>query len=272
MIIEKLQSFNFSKMEAMVYVTLAKYPNINGSQIAKLLNASRSSVYAALDNLCTRGAAFLVPGDANTTEYRAQRPEILMANLEKEYFENIEYLKNEFANFEEPEEDYQYINIKGEQNFIIKVKELINKAEKEISLNTNYDLHVFQEELNSACARGVRIILFSFEKHNLEGLSIEEYYYNSKFQERNPEAYKRMMLVIDLKTVLIVGGRKSSNYFGAFTNNPLLVLTVAEHINHDIYLLKLAEKYGEHMMDGINMNTLREQEFWKEISFYKVKI
>ncbi len=57
-IITHLEMLRFSKIEAQVYVTLVKHSKLNGSQIAKILNLSRSSVYSALHNLYNRGIVF----------------------------------------------------------------------------------------------------------------------------------------------------------------------------------------------------------------------
>ena len=49
--ISHLEKLGFTRTECLVYIQLVKAGQSNGSQIAKLLNMSRSSVYSALNKL-----------------------------------------------------------------------------------------------------------------------------------------------------------------------------------------------------------------------------
>ena len=140
------------------------------------------------------------------------------------------------------------MNIKGEKNVIEEVKKMLESAEKEIYLNTNYDLDLFKEELKSLKERDIRIILFSFHNLDLDGLeNLVEFYHHDKKEGQNEE--KRMMLVVDEEEVLIANKKINGELIGTLTKNNLLVSIVSEHIHHDIYLLKLKEKYGEDLVD-----------------------
>ena len=54
----------------------------------------------------------------------------------------------------------------------------------------------------------------------------------------------RLMLVADMETALIGTALPGEEFFGTFSRNRLLVRLVAEHIHHDIYLLRLRGKMG----------------------------
>ena len=90
-IIKHLEILNFSRIEAQVYVTLVKHSKLNGSQIAKILNLSRSSVYSALNSLYNKGIVFLLPGESNV--YKAQDPDILLETLSDHVLERPVYLQ-----------------------------------------------------------------------------------------------------------------------------------------------------------------------------------
>ncbi len=123
-IITHLEMLRFSKIEAQVYVTLVKHSKLNGSQIAKILNLSRSSVYSALHNLYNRGIVFLLPGESNV--YKAQDPDILLETLKNEYIQAADELKDELSRFKFVEVEKEYWNIRGYQNFLLKTKSLKN--------------------------------------------------------------------------------------------------------------------------------------------------
>ncbi|GAB6090757.1 TrmB family transcriptional regulator [Spirochaeta dissipatitropha] len=258
-LIESMMRLQFSHMEARVYICLTQYGQQNGSQIAKELNASRSSVYAALGNLHERGAVFMLPGDP--TEYKAENYEHLFDQLQQDYTHTIHNVKEELAKKQNHDVADQYWNIEGHSNCIQKACSLISSAETEIFLHTNLPFTVFKQEIKQALDRGVRIIAFSFIPVDLEGIEGIELYYDDKFGIA-PSADKRLMLAVDLDRVLLAGGRENSGFLGTYSHNNLLVAIIAEHIHHDIYLYKLEQKLGANLIDdSIKMHSLLENNF-----------
>lgn len=261
-----LVKLHFSKTEAEVYLTLLKYPNQTGYQIAKKLNMSRSSIYSALDNLYTRGIVSLLPGEVNT--YKAQNPEILIEHMKKDFIQSADLLKEELSRIEKIDTEDRYLNIEGYDTIILKAKELLLLAQKEVYMNTDFDLQIFSKELNELERRGVRVIVFSFSKLNTENLSVE--FYSHGVEVKTCGTNTRMMLVVDFKKTLIANSEDHLNFLGTFTDNRLLASIVAEHIHHDIYLLKLDKKHEKDLIDSsIKLNTLLEEIEPKEDSIKK---
>lgn len=257
-IISKLQQFGFNKAEAQVYYTLVRNPLINGSQIAKILNIPRTSVYSALNVLYQKGIVFLLPGESN--EYKAQSPDKLFEKLESEINNDLSYLKDCFSKISINNDKDQFWNIAGFDNICSKIKEILKSTEKELYINTNIDLMIFKSELQNLVEKSVRIILFSFEKqsHDLTGI---EFYYNDKMEVEH-SLFKRIMLVSDSKISLIASGSSNEEYTGTFSDNPLLSSIVSEHIHNDIYISKLEKKYKKDLIDkDIIINSLHEKSF-----------
>lgn len=262
MIIKELQKFGFKEIEARVYLELVKNPNSNGSQLAKSLNLPRTSVYSALDTLYEEGIIFLLPNQ-NSKTYTAVPPNELLDNLKEVYMKSIETLQSEFDKINIQEENKNYVNIKGEENVIAEIKKMFRSAEKEIYLNTNYDLSLFKEELKLLQEKSVRVILFSFHDLDLEGLKdAVEFYHHDKKEGQKEE--KRIMVAADEEEVLIANKKKQGELIGTLTKNNLLVSIVSEHIHHDIYLLRLKEKYGEDLVDE---EIKLDSHFEKDITF-----
>lgn len=260
-LIQELEQLHFNKIEARVYIELLKYKELNGSQIAKKINASRSSVYSALNHLYQRGIVFLIPGD--TQMYRAENPETLIEKLKAQFEEAANTLKDELLQLEEGEDDKNYYNLAGTQNFINKAKELLLGAEQEVYINTCLDLHIFRSELEQLGRRGVRIIVFTYDRMEAGGLPVE--LYRHPIEDYDESQYRkdeiRLMLVVDLKTTLICSAPdEQTEMTGTFTENELLAHIVSEHIHHDIYLLKLKDKHHTELIDEtIALNTLLER-------------
>ncbi|HBD93267.1 MAG: hypothetical protein A2015_15240 [Spirochaetes bacterium GWF1_31_7] len=257
-LIDKLQKLGFNKAEALVYYTLVKTPVLNGSQIAKILNMPRTSVYIALNSLYQKGVVFLLPGESN--EYKAQSPDILFDKLQNEINNNIDSLKESFSKINSSNETDQFWNISGYENIINKIKDMINSAKNELYINTNINISIFKNEFESARIRSVRIILFSFETHTIDNLPVE-YYHNDKMLIKE-SSYKRIMLVSDCKQSLIASGSDNDNYSGTFSDNCLLSSIISEHIHNDIYMYKLEKKYNKDLIENdIYINSMHEKMF-----------
>lgn len=267
-LIEKLEKLNFNKIEAKVYIALIKYNELNGSQIAKKINASRSSVYLALDNLYKRGCVYLISGDTNM--YKAEKPEVLIEKMKANFEEAANTIKDDLLQLDKADNGKNYYNLNGTQNFINKAKELLLYAKKEVYINTCIDLQIFKNELDILKNRGVRIIVFTYSKMNVENLPIELYRHPIEDYDE-AECQKdeiRLMIVIDLNYTLICStNSEEAEMTGTFTENQFLANIIAEHIHHDIYLLKLKKREQRELIDkDILLDSLLENKTENKVS------
>lgn len=257
-IVESLEKLNFSKSEAKIYICLLQNGNMTGYQIGKKINMSRSSVYSSLENLYRRGIVSLLPGD--TSIYQAQDPEIIIDKLKKEFINSADLLKEELGKIEKKDKEERFLNIEGYKNIVEKAKEILLQAQKEVYINTDFDLKLFEKELNILRKKGVRVIVFSFSDLDIKGLDIE--LYSHMLDSESCGGNTRLMIVIDFHETLIANSEDKNNFFGTFTQNKLLSSIVSEHIHNDIYILRLNEKYKKKLIDQeIMINTILEQRF-----------
>ncbi len=252
-VIAILEGFRFSKTEALVYVNLLQNGHLTGYQIAKNIGLSRSSVYNALNVLYRKGVVFMLPGESN--QFRALESDILIPRLRKEYEEATTALEQALAHIEVPDIGGRFLNIEGFDNLMVKAKELLKTAEREVLINTDFDPYLFQSELEYLKAKGVRCILFSFNEMDCDELSLE--IYSHGYPRKEGRMNSRLMLSIDHKMTLIGSsqsgdkgnvGNTGNRFVGTFTENTLLASIVAEHIHHDIYLLNLKKAYGKELL------------------------
>ncbi|MCX8130243.1 MAG: HTH domain-containing protein [Clostridia bacterium] len=255
-LIEELMGLNFSRTEAAVYITLVSQGRANGYKIAKILNLSRSTVYAALDNLNQRGCIYLVPGESS--EYEPKDPETLIEQLKRDFVKTADKVREKIKSMDKKPVENRFLNIEGYDKIITKTKELIEDAEAEIYINTEFDLELFKKEILDADARGVRTIVFSFTELDTKGLPVEVYSHGNSYEKCGDE---RLMLVVDNKKSLISSNEQRSDYIGIFTENRLLTRIVSEHIHHDVYMLRLKNRgKGEIVDKDILLNTIVERE------------
>lgn len=255
-VISELQKFGLTKIEAQVYYELLKFPDSNGSQISKKINTPRTSVYMALDKLYSLGFIYLIPSMNERKNYMAADPDKLVLKLKDEYMNSADFLKEELLRIHIRSENEQFINLRGEESIFYKIKEIINSSEKELYVNTNIDLSLFNNEFINALDRNVRVILFSFEKHRIEDSRIEVY---NKTENYITDPNKRLMLVSDMTEVIIGSSDINHGFSGTYTKNLLLVNIVSEHIHNDIYLYKLETKFGKDFWEDIQIKTLNEE-------------
>lgn len=238
-LITKLTDFGFSKTDALVYINLLKNGRSSGYKIAKEIGLSRSSVYSSIDNLYKNGYIFLADGE--TKEYDAKSPDLILNQIEKRTSESIKILKKELSRMMLTEEKEFIYSISGFENLIQKAKEMLETAQIEVYLNTDFHLDFLASEINSAIERGVRIIIFSFNKLDVPNAKIE-LYSRSEQQEHHYPSH-RFMLVVDMKESMMFSHRDETQ--GLYSNNRLMVKMMAEHIHSDIYLTKYEKLEAE---------------------------
>lgn len=250
-IIMVLEKLNFSKLEADIYLTLLESEPMSGYQLAKKIDISRSSIYNAIDHMYEKGMVLLVPN--KTPMYRAQKPEILFEKLQYEFDENTKLVKEGLQDFLDTSYEENFLNLKGFENIIFNVKEMLKSAKREVYINTDFDLEYFRDEFAELKKNGVRVIVFSFIKFDDENIDAEIYSHNRP----DDKVPNRIMCVVDNKSTLIADTYKArGTWIGTITNNKLMVSIMAEHIHHDIYLLKLQERADKDIFDEeIKINT-----------------
>lgn len=198
---------------------------------------------------------FLIPGDSQV--YKAEKPSILIEKIKNEFDETTDLLNNKLKDLEISNIEERYVNIEGYDNIIIKIKQLLLEATKEVYINTDISLSKFEDEIKQIAERGVRVIVFSFRKQVLKNIQVEIYTHSKQDCEGKET---RMMLVVDCKKTLVADrGPHREGFLGVFTENSLLASIIAEHIHNDIYILKLKGEYGDNLIHkDIKLNTMLE--------------
>jgi sugar-specific transcriptional regulator TrmB len=257
---EKLSALGLSSQESRVYLSLLRGGRMTGYQIAKDLGISRSGVYNVLQSLYRRGAAYLLPGETNV--YEAADPEGFIGELEQRFSAAAGSLKNDLRSFKGAGDRELFFNIRGKGPMLEKVRGIIDGSKSEILINTDIPVAEFEPSLSAACARGVRVIMFSFFPQDLGELPIIFYQ-----APANPEpghqvcaGDSRLMLTADMERC-ILGGLSRGEFAATFSANPLLTSVIAEHIHIDIYLLGLRRKQGiREIPEELMLQSLLEKE------------
>ena len=259
---KSLEGLGFSALEVNIYLILLDNGTMSPYQIAKKVDISRSSIYNALEHMVDKGMVEVIPED--TVMYIAKEPEVLLNKVASDYKKNISNAKDGLKGYLETRYEEKSAIIKGYDNIIGKMKYIIDNAEKEVFINTDVELDIFEDAFRSAIERNVRIIVFSFVTSRSSITEVEVY---SHERERRPEnTDSRIMIVADEKLVMIAdAGNARGNWSGTVSNNKLMKDVVREHIHNDIYMLKLRNIFGKEIYAKIQLNTNQETKGCQEI-------
>lgn len=261
-IINTLEKLNFTKLEAQLYMALLGNKALSAYQLAKKVEMSRPSIYNALEHMVDKGMIQIIPNE--TRLYLAEKPAVILERMDLERKQNLERAKKELAKYEKEKYEEMTVNFKGFESVVIKTKEIIEKAKKDIYINADFELNSMKKQLEDAVSRGLHISIFSFYAISIPVQGISYYSHNRELGNHIPS---RFMAAVDEEIALVADGSSIfESWKGTISNNSLFIKIISEHIHNDIYLLKLKNKYGKEIYeDFIYLNTDFEKRQKEEI-------
>ncbi|BDC91979.1 Sugar-specific transcriptional regulator TrmB [Treponema bryantii] len=174
-IIDILTEFSLTRQEASIYAALLNHGDMTGYEVAKDTGFSRSNVYAALNALVEKGAAYLVEGEA--TKYRPVEIKTFTSNKISELKKSAEYLEKHGPQKVIAADGY--ITIVGAKNIRNKMREMIEKTELRLYLMAPAQIvKDFEEDLKRLISEGKKIVLLT-QDYSVKGAKV----YNTKVEE-----------------------------------------------------------------------------------------
>ena len=236
---ETLEHLNFSRLEAQIYMALIGSEPMSAYQLAKKIAIARPSIYNALEHMLDKGMVELVP--EQTALYAAQEPDVLLGRMKAELSANLSLAEKQLEEYEAAKQPEVHFVFRGFETAIARAGKLLEDAQQEVYLNADFDLSCFREIFHCLKEKGVRIVVFSFYELGLNREDVEFYTHGGMLTGHQPS---RLMLVTDRQMTLTADCGALDHWSGTVSNNELMVKILTEHIQHDINLLRLHEKYG----------------------------
>ena len=235
-----LLEIGFTLNEAKVYLTLLQNRYLNGYEISKLSNVSRSLVYNVIDRLVAKG--FILKSEGQINYYCALPYDKVIEKIRNDNTNKLNVAREKLKNYSRIENESEYIfNIKGIDEFFNKANDLILNAEKEISISIwKEDFPKIEESLSIAAKRGVKVYIFSFSNITFPSGEIFSY------QLKDPTAlfpYRRISIVVDGKEV-IIGENAGDKSICILSKNHALVSMTTDEIVLNIFWLKYIKSKG----------------------------
>ena len=235
-----LLEIGFTLNESKVYLTLLQNRYLNGYEISKLSNVSRSLVYNVIDRLVAKG--FVLKSEGQINYYCALPYDKVIEKIRNDNINKLNVAREKLKNYSRIENESEYIfNIKGIDEFFSKANDLILNAEKEISISIwKEDFPKIEESLSIAAKRGVKVYIFSFSNITFPSGEIFSY------QLKDPTAlfpYRRISIVDDGKKV-IIGENAGDKSICVLSKNHALVSMTTDEIVLNIFWLKYIKSKG----------------------------
>lgn len=235
-----LLEIGFTLNEAKVYLTLLQNRYLNGYEISKLSNVSRSLVYNVIDRLVGKG--FVLKSEGQINYYCALPYDKVIEKIKNDNINKLNVAREKLKNYSRIENESEYIfNIKGIDEFFSKANDLILNAKKEISISIwKEDFPKIEESLSIASKKGIKIYIFSFSNIDFPYGELFSY------QLKDPTSlfpYRRISIVVDGKEA-IVGENAGDKSICVLSKNHALVSMTTDEIVLNIFWLKYIKSKG----------------------------
>lgn len=246
-IARKMTTLGFTQYEARAYICLLQNFPATRYELSKKSGVPRSAIYDVIQRLENFGAVNAI--STKPEKYVPLSPEKFVELLENRYKSQIQEFYESVSSLDVDIETENLWNITGYRNMILKAKEMINSAKKEIYISTwNREIQALKDELEAAVGRGVKVVIFSFTKTVDFGLV---YSYGLEENELAKAWDHKIILVRDMDELLMGEANKEFPQKVAWTQNKAIVMIAANHIVLDITLfgLRLGVDIGEAVIE-----------------------
>jgi sugar-specific transcriptional regulator TrmB len=247
-ILSHLQNLDFTQYESRAYLALLKQGQVSGYELAKNSGIPASKIYAVLNKLLEKEV--IIALDSEPVLYSPIPPDDIISRLKGSYQRTFDALSsglNEIYQNELPEDDYIW-NLSGREEIMHRIIEFIGNAKESIYLSV-WDEEVTELEaiLREAHARGVKMSIVHFGEAHLD--IGEEYRHGREHQIRQQRGARRIALEVDGQKVILAHFSENGSSDAFWTNNKGVILLARDYIIHDIYTIRMAEKFGDEALE-----------------------
>jgi len=242
--ISLLQSIGFSQYEAKAYLALLQQSNVTGYELAKNSGIPASKVYQIINRLIERELILVI--DSEPKKYIPLPPNEILGRLKNDYLGTLDELDRKLNKvYAEEALAGNYIWHLSERDQIMwKIIQFIEEAEHHIYLSVwDEELELLRDVLKKAHNRKIDITAVHFGQELL-GFG-KEYPHGREHHIRLARGGRRITLIVDDKIVIVGHFSEDGLCNAAWTANPGLVLLARDYITHDVYTIRIQDRFGE---------------------------
>jgi sugar-specific transcriptional regulator TrmB len=243
-ILQNLQQLNFTQYESKAYMSLLKQGDVTGYELAKNSGIPASKIYQVLNKLIAKEVVIVV--DSDPARYTPIPPNEVLNRFRKEYIHNLDSLSQSLDKIYKQQEftDNYIWNITGREAILHRVNEFISLARHSIHLSVwDEEIEHIRTALTVADTQKVQLYIVHYGEERL-GFG-HEFRHGREHQIRQERGARRIALEVDEERVILGHFLEDGNCTAVWTTNKGLVLLAKDYIIHDIYTIRIAEKFGD---------------------------
>ena len=239
-VIRALQELGFTASEGKAYVALLKQHPATGYELASRSGVPRSAIYTVLRRLEGLGLVNALHG--KPARYLPIEPDRLSRLLESRFSETLDDLVAAMRRLATKEPESSTWTLQGYDAMLQQAGDLLASSEKTVYASIwGREAERLKEALAETCARGVRVVLFSFT--SLPEGTGQLLSYGIPEEDLEKHWSHRIILLSDLKSALIGNAELGAETRSVVTTEPALVETAVSNLVLDITLY--GQRVGE---------------------------
>ncbi|MFJ9590783.1 TrmB family transcriptional regulator [Streptomyces acidicola] len=248
--VSELKRLGLSGYEAKVYVALvAAGEPLVGYEVAKRSGVPRSTVYETLSKLVARSVAYEVRADSDQVAYIPAPPKTLFSRIRDETEEAIENLRSTLDNVTPKATVHYSHTLPSRDDILGRCRDLI------VSASTDLLLIAFPEELaplepplRRAYSSGVDVFVAGFGADGEQSYGQAFSHATAPADELAEDTGCRLFVLVADRQELVVAGFTDDGAWGAFTDDPAIVMMASEFARIDISIQEFIKRHAvEHV-------------------------
>ncbi len=260
-----LTHLGLSEYEAKAYVALLKENPLTAYEIAKISGVPSSKVYEVIKKLEIRQIVQSIHGERSRM-YIPISPDEFIENFRTATEDSLHAVQRELKSFKSGLDTTYTWHIKDYENLILKAKRMLHTSQQTILLSIwPAEITLLAKSLNDAEGRGVKIAIVHYGATNIKfGQIYRHPVEDTTFAQKGARGFT---LIADSKEVL-AGKIKDNETEAIWSMNESFVLLAEDYIKHDIYFMKIVERFDPLLREkfGLRYENLRDVYKDEEIS------
>jgi sugar-specific transcriptional regulator TrmB len=258
MVVNNLKGIGFSEYEARAYLGLLNTHPATAYEVAKAAGLPTSKIYEVLSRLLEKGVVMHIQ-ENNRIRYIPLEPEEFVQNY-RHKMENTFSLLSEELPLAAQTPTVSYIwNVSSYPELIHKALQMIAQAKSTLLVSTwKEELKELAASLKNKESEQVRIALLHFGQPDQHiGQVYPHPIENTLYAEKGGRGF---VLVADTQEALMGTVFPDARVEGAWSKNSGFVTLAEDYIKHDIYIMKIVERFNQLLIDrfGDNYYLLRD--------------
>jgi sugar-specific transcriptional regulator TrmB len=253
-----LIELGFTDYEAKAYIALLQKNPATAYEIAKNAAIPTSKIYEVLVKLAEKGVISEFEDQAKR-KYIPMPPEEMLDAYRSKIEGTLNRLKDGFKNMNQENELAYIWNITDYDYLMDKARRMVEEAEKTLLISCwpgEYDL--IKTSLAKALKLGVKIAVVQFgQSSDPIGQMFPHPIEDTIFAEKGGRG---LVIISDSQEVLFGKINEHHEVQGANSMNEGFVAIAEDYIKHDIYVMKIVERFDQVLIDrfGANYHLLRD--------------